>query len=124
MKKLILALDGIKTPQLVLEKISGTLSTPSEMSDYISYFKFNDAFHMEGFKEILPVIINNYPDIFIFWDLKLPDTNGTDTNILSHYLEYMRPGDIVTVSSICSLRAFRDIRSVLRVGVKIAIVSV
>lgn len=124
LRKLILALDGIETPELVLEKINETLSAPLGMPDTISHFKFNDALHMEGFKAILPVIINSYTEISIFWDLKLPDTNGTDSWILSRYLEYMRPGDILTVTSDTSLRAFREIRQVIPAGVKITIVSV
>lgn len=124
MKNLILALDGIRNPQLIANKIFEVMGTPSEMPDYVSHFKFNDAFHLEGFKELLPLVVGNYPEISIFWDLKLPDTNGTDSNILSNYLKYMRPGDIITVTSDTSLRAFREIRKVVPVGVKIAIVSV
>jgi len=124
MKKLILALDGIKTPQLIVNKIFEVMGTPSEMPDYVSHFKFNDAFHLEGFKELLPLVIGNYPGISIFWDLKLPDTNGTDANILRNYVEYMRPGDIVTVTSTASLKAYREIRKVVPVGVEIAMVSV
>ena len=124
MKKLIIAFDGLKYPLDLLDKLEEAMSDPIEMVDYVSHFKFNDALHMPGAGKMLETIIAGYSETSIFWDLKLPDTNGTDKNILSHYLSLMRPGDIVTVSSICSLRAFRDIRSILPIGVKIAIVSV
>jgi len=125
MKPLILALDGIKTPRLILQRISEVMTAPFEMPDYVSHFKFNDAFHlMEGFRDVLTTIYCDKLDTSIFWDLKLPDTNGTDSNILSNYLEYMRPGDIVTVTSTASLKAYREIRKVVPVGVKIAMVSV
>ncbi|MFZ4632115.1 MAG: orotidine 5'-phosphate decarboxylase / HUMPS family protein [Patescibacteria group bacterium] len=124
MKKLIIAFDGLKYPLDLLDKLEETMSDPIEMVDYVSHFKFNDALHMSGAKKMIETIVADYPETSIFWDLKLTDTNGTDKNILSHYLSFMRPGDIVTVSSICSLRAFRDIGSVLPEGVKIAIVSV
>jgi orotate phosphoribosyltransferase len=123
-KPLIIAFDGVKNPQFLLETIQSALADPVDMVDFVSHFKFNDTLHLRGFKSILPKIIKLYPGVSIFWDLKLPDTNGTDKNILSHYLVFMRPGDIVTVSSSCSVKAFRDIRAFLPIGVKIAIVSV
>ncbi|QQG52312.1 MAG: hypothetical protein HY931_03160 [Candidatus Falkowbacteria bacterium] len=126
-KPFILGLDGFKNSQAVWDTIKATLQEPGEMADFISHFKFNDALHLEGMKGedgILPYLIHEYPEIFIFWDLKLQDTNGTDKNILLKYLKYMRSGDILTMVSTSSLRAFREVRALIPAGVKIAIVSV
>lgn len=126
-KPFVLGLDGFKSSQAVWDKIKETLQEPSDMADFISHFKFNDALHLEGMKGedgILPYLIHEYPEIFIFWDLKLQDTNGTDKNVLLKYLKYMRPGDILTMVSTSSLRAFREVRALIPAGVKIAIVSV
>lgn len=126
MKKIfIVPIDGLNSTQSMRNRIEGILKEPNNMADFISHIKFNDALHVDGVKEeVLSFIINNFPGINIFFDLKLPDTNGTDKNILGHYLKYMRPGDIVTINSNCSLRAFNDVRDVLPSGVKIALVSV
>jgi orotidine-5'-phosphate decarboxylase/adenine/guanine phosphoribosyltransferase-like PRPP-binding protein len=126
-KPFVLGLDGFKNSQAVWDTIKVTLQEPSDMADFVSHFKFNDALHLEGMKGedgILPYLIHEYPEIFIFWDLKLQDTNGTDKNILLKYLKYMRPGDILTMVSTSSLRAFREVRALIPAGVKIAIVSV
>lgn len=123
-KVFILPIDGLESAQAVIEKINSTLQEPSDMVDYVSHIKLNDALHLEGKERILSFIIGNFYGINIFFDLKLPDTNGTDKNILKRYSKFMRPGDIVTVTSTCSLRAFKDIRSTLPSGVKIAIPSV
>jgi len=123
-KVFIFPLDGFKTPQSAMDKIEETFTEPDNMIEFISHIKLNDGFHMEEKKKILSFVIKNYPGINIFFDFKLPDTNGTDANILGHYLEYMRVGDIVTVTSNSSLKAFTDIRKTLPTGVKIALVSV
>ena len=123
----MMGFDGVESAQAILDSIAEAFAEPSEIVDYISYFKFNDALHLEGMKGengVLAKIVSLYPDKYIFWDLKLPDTNGTDKNILLKYVPFMRPGDIVTVSSIASLRALRDVRKLIPAGVKIAIVSV
>jgi len=126
-KPFILGLDGFKSAQAIADIIEETLREPSNMADFISHFKFNDALHLEGMKGddgLLAQIVSKYPEINIFWDLKLPDTNGTDKNILLKYTIFMRPGDILTLSSIASLRAFREVRSLIPQGIMIAIASV
>lgn len=126
-KPFIVAFDGFKSAQSILDEIVKTLANPSEIADFISYFKFNDALHLEGMKGedgALAKIVSQYPNINIFWDLKLPDTNGTDKSILLKYVPFMRSGDTLTMSSIASLKALREVRALIPKGVKIAIVSV
>lgn len=125
-KFFVVPIDGLSSAENIVDKISDILSNPKEMVDYVSHIKFNDAFHLDkyGIRVVIDVIHEDYPDLNVFHDFKLADTNGTDVNVLKKYIEYMRPGDIVTVSSTCSKRAFEDIRSVLPAGVKIALVSV
>src|SRR5680860_363203 len=125
-KPFTMAFDGVESAQAILDKIAEAFARPREIVDYIGYLKFNDALHLEGMKGddgVLAKIVSRYP-INIFWDLKLPDTNGTDKNILLKYVMFMRPGDILTMTSDSSLRAFREVRSLIPEGVKIAIVSV
>lgn len=123
-KVFALGIDGCETAAEVIRLIVDTLAEPRELIDYVSHIKLNDALHLEGKFEILSFIIESYPKLNIFFDLKLQDTNGTDINILKKYIKYMRPGDIVTVFSITSLKAFNDIRAMLPIGVKIALVSI
>ncbi len=125
-KIFILPLDGLNSAQEIIETIEKVLRDPKCMIDYVSHIKFNDSFHLpkNDLRTVLSAIKEIYPELNVFFDFKLPDTNGTDKNILKHYLDLMRAGDIVTVSSICSERAFNDIRTVLPSGVKIALVSV
>ncbi|MFA6417469.1 MAG: orotidine 5'-phosphate decarboxylase / HUMPS family protein [Patescibacteria group bacterium] len=126
-KPFIMGFDGVKSAQAILDSIAEAFAEPREIVDYISYFKFNDALHLEGMKGengTLAKVVSQYPDINIFWDLKFQDTNGTDKNILMKYVMFMRPGDLVTMSVVASLKAFREVRSLVPKGVKIAMVSV
>ena len=123
-KVFALGIDGCETADEVIRLMIDTLSEPRELIDYVSHIKLNDALHLEGKYEILKFIAVSYPDLNIFFDLKLQDTNGTDVNILKKYVGYMRPGDVVTVVATASLKAFYDIRAIMPIGVKIALVSV
>lgn len=123
-KVFALGIDGCETADEVIRLIIDTLTEPSQLIDYVSHIKLNDALHLQDKFRIISFIIENYPSLNIFWDLKLQDTNGTDVNILKKYVKYMRPGDIVTVVATASLKAFYDIRAILPIGVKIALVSV
>lgn len=139
-KPFIVAFDGFKSAQSILDEIVKTLAEPNEIvdlisffssppviADFVGYFKFNSALHLEGMKGkdgALAKIVSQYPEINIFWDLKLPDTNGTDKDILSNYTPFMRSGDILTMGYNSSLRALREVRTLIPKGVKIAIVSV
>lgn len=126
-KPFILGLDGIKSAPAILDIIAKTLKDPKEIVDFISYFKFNDALHLEGMKGengVLAKTVRLYPKINIFWDVKSADTNGTDKNVLAHYLPFMRLGDIVTMSSTSSVAALKEVRGLIPSGVKIAIASV
>lgn len=123
-KVFILPIDGVESSQMVKKNLFNVFLEPDYMIDYVSHIKFNDAFHFENAKSLIISIYEEYPDLNIFYDFKLADTNGTNVNILKHYLELMRDGDIVTVNSNCSMRAFREMKEILPKGVKIAIVSV
>ena len=125
-KLFIVPIDGKKSRQEAMESIIKTFQSPEDMIDYVSHIKFNDTFHLQGYDfSILASFIKNYFNgrVNIFYDLKLPDTNGTNKNILQNYCNYMVPGDILTVSSICSKRSFKEIRELIPEGVKIALYS-
>lgn len=125
-KVFILPIDGVENAEKAHDLIFSTLSDPECMADYISHIKFNDFFHLEKAKILINMIfeIQKSSSINIFYDFKLADTNGTNVNVLKHYINLMKAGDIVTVNSNCSIRAFKEIKAIVPKGVKIAIVSV
>src|SRR6056297_2677253 len=94
-KVFIVPIDGVENVTDAYDRLEDVLSAPDFMIDYVSHVKFNDAFHLENAKILLCKIHENYPELNVFFDFKLADTNGTNVNVLKHYLPFMKVGDIV-----------------------------
>ncbi|MCR4280290.1 MAG: orotidine 5'-phosphate decarboxylase [Candidatus Komeilibacteria bacterium] len=106
-------IDGLKQSGEILAKIKEMTSDP-EARKLISYIKLNDALHnldMSGPRLVEEIMKLGIPMQSLFLDLKLPDTNGTNLNILEKYAQVIPEMQcIVTIHAICSARSFVEIR--------------
>ena len=125
MGPIILPLDGYENVEKLLEALGNILSDPVA-KELIGYIKINDAVHMQDTPG--PVVVDQVQHALeraessagIFLDLKLPDTSGTNVNIMKRYLD--RPPDILTVRDSCSASSFLKLRQLLP-KTKLALVS-
>jgi len=125
MGPIIIPMDGFESKAQLLHALEEILQDPVANA-LIGYIKLNDAVHMKLtsgptlIEEIRYVLEKNGSTAKIFLDLKLADTNGTNVNILKHYVE--QPPDILTVRDCCSSDGFLKLRKLLP-DTNIALVS-
>lgn len=126
--RFVLPLDGCKNPRQLKAMLEKAFSVEGS-KEAISHIKVNDAGHMYGEGSRAVEFIcnwleeNNLSHIKIWVDLKLPDTSGTDKNILEQYTENGIMPDIVTVQACSSLSAVKKVRAEFP-DITLALVSV
>lgn len=128
MRSIILPYDGLMGFQELLDHMLKDFNDPI-MADMVAYLKFNDAMHFADssatntMKYVQTFLFNKAPQTEIFLDLKLPDTHGTNFNILHHHIAAGVIPGIVTVRDSVSAVGLVVLRKMLPKTVKLALVS-